>query len=217
MVIDDARMVDAKACQIETWVKKVPGDAEFWALPACNPFGFFELTLGAAYASDANLAPGQRSTNPAVQFKSVIRPLEVNGYGWGVVLGNLSRPGVDQQRNLVGDVYGYLIGTRSLLDDRLVVHANLGFVNRHIENARSTTLGVGIEWIALPQFRNLQWLAEIYGDSSGSRYTQVGLRWWVIPDRWQIDATYGNNLNRFDDGNRWLTLGVRLLSPPFLP
>lgn len=36
MITDDARTVDAKACQVETWVKFNRDSTEYWALPACN-------------------------------------------------------------------------------------------------------------------------------------------------------------------------------------
>ena len=39
MVTDDARIVDAKACQLESWVRHDPDSTQLWALPACNPTG----------------------------------------------------------------------------------------------------------------------------------------------------------------------------------
>ena len=56
----------------------------------------------------------------------------------------------------------------------------------------------------------------MFSQEAGRPFYQTGLRFWVIPARMQIDVTYGNRLGR-SDGNRWFTLGVRLLTPPFLP
>lgn len=217
MVVDDARIVDPKACQIETWVKQVPGDDEFWALPACNPLGPFELTLGLARVSDHNLGAGRRATNAAAQIKAVVDPLETNGFGWGFVVGDLSRPGIDQQRNLVGEVYGYGMASWSAWDDRFLTHANLGWVERKIERERVLTFGAGFEWQTFRALPNLQLLAEAYGDAGGTSFFQAGVRLWLIPNRWQIDATYGNSLDAFSRANRWITLGIRLLTPPLLP
>ncbi len=46
MITDDARIIDPQSCQLESWGKVSKNTEEYWALPACNPFGFFELTLG---------------------------------------------------------------------------------------------------------------------------------------------------------------------------
>jgi len=37
-----------------------------------------------------------------------------------------------------------------------------------------------------------------------------------VPDRVQLDATYGNR-NGGGTGERWFSIGLRLLSVPFLP
>lgn len=54
MITDDARLTDAGACQVESWVHIHGNQHEFWALPACNPGGNLELTLGGALAYDGN-------------------------------------------------------------------------------------------------------------------------------------------------------------------
>jgi hypothetical protein len=44
----------------------------------------------------------------------------------------------------------------------------------------------------------------------------LGTRWWVITDRVQIDATVGNRLGTAN-GERWFSIGLRLLSPRWMP
>jgi hypothetical protein len=76
MITDDARIVDAKVCQLESWVKKTPDSTETWALPACNFTGNLELTLGGALTRE----DGQtRTTDVQAQGKTIFKPLEVNG------------------------------------------------------------------------------------------------------------------------------------------
>jgi hypothetical protein len=59
-------------------------------------------------------------------------------------------------------------------------------------------------------------IAETYGEAAmGTRY-QLGLRMWVVPQRVQIDTTYGNRIGQ-PEHERWFTVGLRLLSPAFLP
>ena len=73
MISDDARLTDAGACQVESWAHLHGKEREFWALPACNPGGIFELTLGGALA----FSDGQRQSSAfVVQGKTLLKPLE---------------------------------------------------------------------------------------------------------------------------------------------
>ena len=36
MLTDDARIVDPKACQLESWIRDSKHITEYWALPSCN-------------------------------------------------------------------------------------------------------------------------------------------------------------------------------------
>ena len=105
-VTDDARIVEH--CQVETFYKEQRNysGSEFWFLPACNAFGF-EITIG------GNRIEGDH--NEILQTKFLLKPLEPNGIGYAVSLGWFG-----------GDPYFNAITSKSFLDDRLVVHANLG-------------------------------------------------------------------------------------------
>ncbi|MBP8780625.1 MAG: hypothetical protein KBH33_13040, partial [Alicycliphilus sp.] len=46
MVTDDARIVDARACQVESWATGRRGSTEYSIQPACNITGNLELALG---------------------------------------------------------------------------------------------------------------------------------------------------------------------------
>ncbi|MCL2645023.1 MAG: hypothetical protein FWD51_06155, partial [Betaproteobacteria bacterium] len=48
---DDARIVDHKACQIESGILSGRDSTEYRVLPACNFTGNLELTLGGARTS----------------------------------------------------------------------------------------------------------------------------------------------------------------------
>ena len=73
MMTDDARIIDPQSCQLEAWTKNNKKWDEYWALPACNPFGFFELTVGGskAYSDDPTL-PSDR----IVQAKTIFKELQ---------------------------------------------------------------------------------------------------------------------------------------------
>jgi hypothetical protein len=71
MITDDARIVDPKSCQIESWAQSFRGNAtEYWALPGCNPLDWFELTIGGAYRSEPNKDGDWRTL---VKFKTIFK------------------------------------------------------------------------------------------------------------------------------------------------
>ena len=70
MITDDARTVDAYACQVESWVRTNQGSREFWALPACNFTGNLELTLGGSRTGDAL---GSETSDVILQGKTLLK------------------------------------------------------------------------------------------------------------------------------------------------
>lgn len=209
MITDDARLVDAGACQVESWVTRNRHDTEYWALPGCNPFGNFEITVGGARGSDAD---GTRTTDLLLQGKTLFKPLEANGWGAGLVFGTVRHPAVDEDRNLMGDLYAYVPVSFSFHDDRFVVHTNLGWLHEKDTRHNRMTWGLGTETELSSRFGLI---AETFGQNVGKPLFQVGVRFWVVPDRVQLDTTYGNSFDGRGE-NRWVSIGLRLLSPAFL-
>lgn len=205
MITDDARIVDAKACQLETWVKKNPDSTETWALPACNFTGNLELTLGGALTREDGQA---RTTDVQAQGKTIFKPLEVNGWGTGLAVGTVRHPRTDTR-----DWYAYVPTSFSFRDDAVVVHTNVGWLREEEARRDRLTWGLGTE----ARLAEGTWLiAETFGQNQGKPFHQLGLRHWLVPDRVQLDATYGNR-NGGESGERWFSIGLRLLSVPFLP
>lgn len=209
MITDDARITDAHACQIETWTKSTRGGRELWAFPACNPTGNLEITLG---ANDLPDGTGGRTGDYVLQGKTLFRALETNGYAWGLAAGIVRHgdPVTGQGRH--GSTYIYLPISASLADDRLVIHANVGAQDNRDTNARPVTYGLGSEINLTSRFALI---AETFGDDRTRQFYQAGVRIWIVPGRFQIDATRGAQSGDFG-GSRWWTIGVRLISPAFL-
>ena len=208
MITDDARTVAPKACQVEMWARKNVDSREYWALPACNPFGWAELTFGGA-RTDVD-GESARTSDVLLQGKTLFKPLEANGWGLGLALGLLRHPNRPQHRS-VGEVYGYVPASVSFADDRVVVHANVGWVHNRDDRRDRPTWGIGAESRLLT---NTWLISEVFDQASGTRY-QVGVRQWIVPDHVQVDVTYGNRFGHPEA--RWFTIGLRLISPPFLP
>ena len=203
MITDDARLTDAGACQMETWVHVDHYEREFWAVPACNPGGNFEMTFGGALA----YADGQQQHGALlVQGKTLFKPLTTNSYGIGLAAGYASQPGSDQS----GSPYLYVPVSFSLADDRLVIHTNIGNLRERETHKNRPTWGIGGE---LQTTERLYIIAESYGQDKGSAFFQTGLRYWVVPGHIQIDTTYGSRFGQIHE-ERWLSIGLRLITPP---
>ncbi|RGE43295.1 hypothetical protein DZC30_14955 [Comamonas testosteroni] len=207
MNTDDARIVDAKACQLESWIKHPKGHAEFWAQPACNFTGNLELTMGAALS---RMDGSTRASAQMLQGKTLFKTMEPNGWGWGLAAG-MAR---DPRRDAGGghDMYAYMPTSFSFSDDKFVLHTNVGWLREQGSRSNRLTWGLGSE----TQLQERTWLiAETYGQNRGKPFFQFGVRHWLVPDRVQIDATYGNRMG--EGSERWFSLGLRLLTPAFLP
>jgi hypothetical protein len=204
-VTDDARVVDVGGCQIETFVKQQRnfGEREFWFLPACNPAGV-EITAGGLNLR--NDAAG-RSSSTILQGKALLRPLQTNGYGVALTVGGL------QQRPFVGSQpyywspYVNLVSSISVKDDRAVFHLNAGALDDRNTGVLRPTWGVGSEILVAPR---LYAIVEAYGQKGEKTNQQIGLRFWVVPNRVQIDGTYGAQKSG-PPTRTWTSLGLRLL------
>jgi hypothetical protein len=211
MVTDDARIVDPQACQLETWVR-ANQDARgvYWAVPACNPTGNLELTYGAGLVRDAGENPVDASF---AQAKTVLRPLRPNEWGLAFTLGrSLERAAGAGERNTPSNYLNVPISL-SLRDDDILLHANAGLRRDMAQGRNFGNWGLSAE-IRLRE--RLQLIVETYGESRSSTLAQGGLRLWLIPDRLQVDATLGTDW-RGTRESRWATLGLRVLTPAFLP
>ena len=187
-VTDDARIVDN--CQIETFYKeqRTYSGSEFWFLPACNTtvVGFpwsFEVTAGGNRIEDER--------NGILQAKFLLKKLQPNDIGYALSLGVFG-----------DDPFFNFITSRSFADDRFVVHGNLGSFRDN-----GGVWGLGLE--ALLVAPRVYGIVETYGQHRETPTWHYGIRFWVIPDRFQIDATRGEQTGA---GNReFYTIGLRIL------
>ena len=203
-VTDDARIVDPGGYQIESFHKRQNrfGENEFWFLPAMNPGGRVELTLGGMRV-DSTL-PGDSHTLIA-QAKTLLKPLETNGTGYALTLG-VARVS-PFQASRVTNPYLNGIGSFSFHGDRVVVHANLGAQRDRLAGLTRGTWGLGSELVLAPR---LIAIAESYGQRGEKPTLHVGLRFWLMPNRVQLDGTFGHQnsgLTRRD----FHSVGLRIL------
>ena len=75
MLTDDARIVDPKSCQLESWIRDSKHTTEYWALPACNVSENLEVTIGGSLEGEN----GHSSfANELYQLKTIIQPIAIN-------------------------------------------------------------------------------------------------------------------------------------------
>ncbi len=210
MITDDARVVDPKACQVETWMRRNQGSTERWALPACNPTGNAEITLGGGLTTEGGET---HATDVQLQVKTLFRKLETNDWGIGLAVGRLRHPGIEPRRDLAGDLYGYVPISVSMAGDAVVWHGNVGALRARDESRHRVTWGLGAE---IRVNSSLFLIPEVFSQAAGRPSFQAGIRYWVVPGHVQIDTTFGD---RLPGGNRsrWFSVGLRLISVPFLP
>lgn len=201
-VTDDARLTTGGSCQLESWMRLYPNSKELWALPACNPTGNLEFTFGGG----RERSQGEQATDDYVfQIKTLFRPLDTNGWGVGFAAGTIRHPKINPGPNILGNTYAYIPLSISLNDDKAIVHANIGWLKDKASDLNSASWGIGGEF---KLHSKLLGIAETYGDNRGMSYGQIGVRYSVIPDLFQVDATFGQQLSGLGDSN-WVSFGIR--------
>lgn len=201
-VTDDARLTSSGSCQLESWTRLYENSSEIWALPACNPFGNLEITLGEGVARDDNAATTQ---DYVAQIKTLFKPLETDGWGLGFAAGRVFHPEIKPGPNLFGNSYLYVPASFSFNDDQLVIHANLGLLKEDKTNTIKTTLGIGGEYRLT---NNVLGIAELFGDDKQKPFMQIGFRYSLMPNILQLDATLGQPLTGKSEDS-WLSFGAR--------
>jgi hypothetical protein len=203
LVTDDARLTNAHGCQLESWMRSYKGGHELWALPACNLGENFEITLGGG--SYRNRDDNYHTEDWIAQFKSLFKPLETNGWGIGFAAGRVMHPDIQPGPNQLGNTYFYIPVSFSLRDDDVIVHVNVGMLRDRQQERNKVNMGVGSEFKLGGNFKGV---AEVFGDHTQNPFYQVGLRYSLAPEVFQIDGTVGQQVNG-NSQTQWLSIGVR--------
>lgn len=203
MVVDDASITSPGNCQVESWTQRTFSQTEYWAMPACNVGGTWELAAGIGRIGPDGRGGAYRAG--VVQAKTVFRPLQTNDWGIGLTIANQFRQGT----GLAGDLSVLVPVSVSLLDDRVLVHTNVGWLRAHADGRNDGFWAIGAEWAAQPR---LSLTLETYGTGRGHGFVQAGVRWTVIPDRLALDAGVGSRSGR-PGAERYATIGLTLAGP----
>ena len=147
----------------------------------------------------------------AIQGKSIFKPLDTNGWGLGLAAGTLWHPD-DDSNHRAYILYAYLPASFSFKDDRIIVNGNLGWNRDSAERVSHLDWGISAQAeVTKPLFL----FAEVFGERGHPAF-QFGFWYWIVSERVQVNATYGNRFGT-PPGGYWFTVGFSLFSVPFLP
>jgi hypothetical protein len=202
LVTDDARITKPDSCQLESWIRTHANGNEFWALPACNPGGNLEVSVGTAYSKSHHQ---DESVDVIIQAKTIIKELKTNEWGVGFTIGTVqhsddSTPGP----NGIGSTYAYVPISVSSQNDKIITHVNLGYLHNILSVHDLLTWGLGSE---LRLSSSTNYVLEIYGNHKESPALQTGFRYSFLPDLIQIDVTVGRQFG--EASANWLSIGIR--------
>lgn len=166
--VDDAELTDAGRCQIETWYARSDrNNDEITFLPACNPTGNLEITLGISRIQEAQ----QRDTLTELALKTQILPLASDRMDVALsVAGFRSHNGSE------------FIGSEAVLpvtvqlSERLMTHVNLGWAWERGEDD-AALMGLAFDYALHEQ---LSVIAEGYGSHRGDSRYGAGLRFTPV-------------------------------------
>lgn len=178
MITGDATLVEH--CQVESWWQRESGESTLWVLPACT-FAQVEWSLGGAktWSGEPNVY--------AFAAKKSLVDFKTNYFGITAELAHEFSPG----GSLAGDTHVNFSFTKSWLDDVLLVHINAGRLFKE-QNNDSWTSAIAGQW----EFSPSQWVfLELYREAAGRPFYQLGYLIEVLPERFQLDLSYGSRLH----------------------
>ncbi|WP_211466740.1 hypothetical protein [Collimonas silvisoli] len=207
--VDDAAIVEPHACQLESWLRFNRDGSERWIMPACNATGNLEVAAGGALQRDVQ---GLYMAHAQIQLKTVLKKLQTNGVGIGLIAG-ADRESEAGSRENFRHSYAKIPLSVSLWDDALSLHANLGVHYANTQHTARMTWGLGMEKLLSRRFTLI---AEIYGEDKGKPSYQAGLRAVLVPEGVDLSATFGNAFGR-ESAGQFVALAIRFHLPGLLP
>lgn len=201
---EDAGVLDRGVCEVEGAVARLSADgttARESALQLGCGIGLnSQLALGAASAKEG----GARARGLALAGKTAVWSGQGDdpaalALAWGLQW--LKAHG-DSWRHAGTDIN--LVYSRPLPAE-LTLHANLGHSRDEAGKQRSTSWALALEHAG---YGSLALMAEVFGDDREAPWWNLGLRWSAVPERLDVDLSYGRQMA--SGRPRLVTLGSKL-------
>jgi hypothetical protein len=205
MQVDDARTLEKGQCQLESWLRFNHGGTQRTLSPACSPVGGLELNASAMFERDTQ---GMFLSEGQLQGKYLLTPVRDDGYIVSLVMGAVrQKEGEEREPS-----WGYFTKVPVSFvfgDGDVLLHTNWGVRRHQGDKTTRLTWGIGNETRLNARFTLL---GEVFGEDKGKPLFQAGLRTTLIPEKVELDLTYGNRSD-FPTDERFVLLGLRLISP----
>jgi len=213
MNVDDAQILNADTCQLESVLKFDHNGTERGLSPACGLTDNLEVSLGHAWRHDA---AGMYMSANQLQAKTVFG--DMSGATLGLLAGverqveSLEEEGADGARQASWNYYSKLLTSFSFKNDAVLVNANLGFHHVRQEGSTRLTWGLGNEtrWTD-----RLSVISEVYGENKGKPSYHAGILVALVPARVELDLAYGNTFGGQAQG-QYVIFGLRLIAAELL-
>lgn len=201
---DDAGLTTEGKCQLESWVQVNQNDThDIWAVPACNPAGNLELSLGLNYFQ---IDQQQDIKSTLFQGKTLFKELDTNSWGLGFAAGVIR----SAQDSNDAD-FAYFPLSISVLDDDLLLHLNLGWFRDRTTSSNRTTWGLGTAYALMPK---ISVFGEVFGDDRQKPLWHTGLDISLSPEFINLNITYGRNL-AMERHDGFYSIGLNFYSIPW--
>lgn len=205
MDVDDAGTLEDGKCQLESWLQFNHGSTQRTLSPACNVLPDLELQATGTLEKDTR---GTLLSEAQFQGKYLIKPTGASGYGVALMAGATRHTELDE-RNRSWSYFAKVPVSFAFRDGDVMLHTNWGVVRYQGEKTTRLTWGFGNESKITDRF---SFIGEVFGENKGKPLFQAGVRTIVIPEKVEVDLTYGNKTN-FAREDRFVLLGLRLISP----
>ena len=206
LATDDAAVVAAKTCQVETWVRWMHDGREYWTQPACNFTGNLELALGGARTRSND---GKAASMVQLQAKTLLVP-HAGAWSFAAAAGLGRDTGAPHGNSAFQLYYAKALAS---WHPRTSVEVDLNLGAASVYGSGAFALAAAA--IQYQAGEHLQLLAEAFRDEPGRGKYQVGIRCIVIPDRFETYVSYGNRFN--GPSSQWSAImGIRVQTPAFL-
>jgi len=210
LTTEDAAIVDAKSCQLETWIDRATHTTTGWLVPACNFGANIEWQIGFART---RFDGESRYSESYAQVKTLVREMtDAEPWSVGLVAGVTRRP-LNPSYNGWHHPYVVVPFSQVLCRTPFTFHADIGWARYHDQRRDVTLWGVAVE-AAVHERAVL--LAESFGENSRKPFVRLGGRWTAIRQHMDVDLSWVARPGGPRD-ERLVSLGVTLQTGAFMP
>jgi hypothetical protein len=201
---EDAGVLERGDCQAQTAFARLSDEGSRLRS------GFAQLGCGVFHGTQWQLAAGRTTGDDArsddLVFSGKTALIDLTDDKPGVVIAFGLQGGRASGQQGLRVVQSTVRAVASVPFGPWLAHANLGWARDREASSDSTTWNLALERTSAGPF---DLMAEVYGDDHSPAWANAGARWWLLPKRLWVDASYGVQMS--STRARLATVGLSLL------